>query len=120
VKKILIIEDNELNITILMGTLGKKYDLSVALSAAEAYEALEDEVPDLILLDIILGSVSGIDICRKIKSDKDTEAIPVIILTAATDETLEKSAAAAGADAFMSKPFKADVLREKIQTLIKE
>ncbi len=118
-KKVLIIEDNELNITILIGTLGKEYDLSVALDAEEAYEALEDELPDLILLDIILGTISGIEICKQIKSDKRTAAIPVMFLTAANDILLKKSAVDAGGDGFMTKPFKSDILREKIQTLIK-
>ena len=118
-KKILIIEDNELNITILMGTLGKEYDLSVALDAVEAYEALEDELPDLILLDIILGTTNGIEICKQIKSDKKTAAIPVVFLTAASDELLKKSAADAGGDGFMTKPFKSDTLRKKIEILIK-
>jgi len=117
--KILIIEDNELNITILIGALGKEYDLSVALDAEEAYEVLEDELPDLILLDIMLGSISGIEVCKRMKSDKNTAAIPVVFLTAANDELLKKSAVDAGGDGFMTKPFKADILRENIKTLIK-
>jgi len=118
-KKILIVEDNELNITILIGTLGKEYDLSVALDAEEAYEILDEELPDLILLDIILGATSGIEVCKRIRLDKKTAEIPVIFLTAANDELFKKSAVDAGGNGFMTKPFKSDILREKIQILIK-
>ncbi len=116
-KKILIVDDNELNITILLNTLGEMYDVSVALSAKEAFEAIEDELPELIVLDIIMGKISGIEVCKKVKSDERTEHIPVIFLTAAHD-ALKESAYAAGADDFMGKPFEGAVLRSKIKRLI--
>ncbi len=117
-KKILIVDDNELNITILLNILGSVYDVSVALSAKEAFEAIEDELPDLIVLDIIMDEISGIEVCKKIKSGKRTEHIPVIFLTAAHD-TLKKYAYDAGADDFMGKPFEGALLRSKIKRLIK-
>ena len=118
-KKILIVDDNELNITILLNTLGDMYDVSVALSAQEAFEAIEEELPELIVLDIIMDEVSGIEVCKKLKSDEKTEHIPVIFLTAAHD-TLKSSAYDAGADDFMGKPFEGAILRAKIKRLIKE
>ena len=117
-KKILIVDENELNITILLNTLGNKYDVSVALSAKEAFEAIEDELPDLIVLDIIMEEMSGIEACKKIKSEKKTAHIPVIFLTAAHD-TLKESAYQAGADDFLGKPFEGAVLRSKIKGLIR-
>jgi len=118
VKNILIVDDNELNITILLNTLGDMYDVSVALSAKEAFEAIEDELPDLIVLDIMMDEMSGIEACKKIKSEKSTEHIPVIFLTAAHD-ILKESAYEAGADDFMGKPFEGAILRSKIKRLIK-
>ena len=118
-KKILIVDDNELNITILLNTLGSKYDISVALSAKETFEIIEDELPDLIVLDIIMDEMNGIEVCKKIKSDKRTEHIPIIFLTAAHD-VLKESAYEAGADDFMGKPFEGAMLRSKIKRLIKE
>ena len=117
-KKILIVDDNELNITILLNALGDMYDVSVALSAKEAFEAIEEELPELIVLDIIMGEISGIDVCKKVKSDERTKHIPVIFLTAAHD-ALKESAYNAGADDFMGKPFKGAILQEKIKRLIK-
>ncbi len=117
--KILIVDDNELNITILLNALGSEYDVSVALSAKEAFEAIEEDLPDLIVLDIIMDKISGIEVCKKIKSEKRTDHIPVIFLTAAHD-ALKESAYKAGADDFMGKPFEGAVLRSKIKRLIKE
>ena len=117
-KKILIVDDNELNITILLNALGSIYDISVALSAKEALEALADELPDLMVLDIIMEEMSGLELCKKIKSEERTKYIPVIFLTAAHD-ALKESAYDAGADDFMGKPFKGALLRSKIKRLIK-
>ncbi len=117
--KILIVDDNELNITILLNALGNEYDVSVALSAKEAFEAIEEDLPDLIVLDIIMDEMSGIEVCKKIKNEKKTEHIPIIFLTAAHD-ALKKSAYEAGADDFMGKPFEGALLRSKIKRLIKK
>jgi len=119
VNKILIVDDNELNITILLNALGSIYDISVALSAKEALEAIEEELPDLIVLDIIMDEMSGIELCKKIKNEEITKHIPVIFLTAAHD-ALKESAYKAGADDFMGKPFEGAILRSKIKRLIRE
>jgi CheY-like chemotaxis protein len=116
-KKILIVDDNELNITLLLNTLGSEYDLSAALSAQEAFEAIEEELPDLIVLDIMMDGMDGLEVCKRIKSEKQTAHIPVIFLTAAHD-ALKESAYKAGADDFMGKPFEAAILRSKIKKLI--
>ncbi len=116
-KKLLIVDDNELNITILLNVLGSEYDISVALSAKEALESIEDELPNLIVLDIIMDEMSGLEVCKKLKSEERTGHIPIIFLTAAHD-ALKKSAYEAGADDFMGKPFEGAILRSKIKRLI--
>ena len=118
-KKILIVDDNELNIMIVLNVLGNRYDVSVALSATEAFEAIDDELPDLIVLDIVMEGISGLEVCKKIKSEKKTEHIPVVFLTAAHD-ALKEAAYEAGADDFIGKPFEGAVLRSIIKKLIKE
>ncbi len=118
-KKILIVDDNELNITILLNTLGKIYDISVALNAEEAFESIDEELPDLIVLDIIMDGMNGIEMCKKLKNNKKTAHIPVIFLTAAHD-ALKEEAYKAGADDFMGKPFEGAMLRSKIKRLLKD
>ncbi len=115
-KKVLVVDDNELNITILLNLLSKKYDVSVALNGVDALESLEEEIPHLIVLDIIMPDMGGVDVCRKIKSDDRTKHIPVIFLTAA--HTLEDEAYQVGADDFVGKPFNLVELGEKIEKLI--
>ncbi len=118
-KKILIVDDNELNITLLLNALGDMYDVSVALSGKEAFEAIEDELPDLIVLDIIMDEISGIEVCESVKREERTAHIPVIFLTAAHD-ALKSTAYDAGADDFLGKPFEVAILRAKIKRLIKD
>jgi len=116
-KKILIVDDNEASITLLLGILGEKYELSAALSGEEALEALEDELPDLILLDVVMDGINGIDLCKKIKSDDSTKHIPVALLTA-TNNALSITARNAGANALIGKPFKVDFLQTKVKQLL--
>jgi putative two-component system response regulator len=116
-KKVLLVDDNELNITILLNALGDFYDVSVALSGAEALEAIKDELPDIIVLDIYMDDISGIDVCKKVKNEKNTKHIPIIFLTAA-HEALREIASEAGADDFMGKPIEGAMLRSKIKRLL--
>lgn len=116
-KKILLVDDDELNITIMLNALRDLYDISVALSAKEAFEAIEEELPDLIVMDIMMKETSGLEACRKLKGDEKTAHIPVIILTAAHD-TMKDAAYNAGADDFMGKPFEIAMFRAKIKKLL--
>ncbi len=116
-KSILIVDDNEANITILLNVLRSEYDLSVALNGEDALEIIKEELPDLILLDIVMEGISGIEVCEQIKSDDKTKHIPVIFLTA-TDETLKEAVYRAGADDLMPKPFNIAMLRARIKSLL--
>jgi len=116
-KNILIIDDNELNITILLNILGSTYDISVSLSANDAMEAIEDELPDLIVSDIYLGGASGIDICKNIKENENRKHIPIILMSAA-HESLKSVALNIGADDFLGSPIEGAILRSKIKKLL--
>jgi CheY-like chemotaxis protein len=116
-KKILIVDDNEASITLLLSVLGNRYELSVALSGEEALESLIEELPDLIILDIVMDGINGIDLCKKLKQDHVTAHIPVILLSA-TNNALSNKAREAGADALVGKPFKVDYFLSKIAKLI--
>jgi len=116
-KTILIVDDNELNITILLNILGSTYDVSVSLGAEDAMESIEDELPDLIVSDIYLGGISGIDICRSIKEDENRKHIPIILVSAAHD-SLKSVALSIGADDFLGSPIEGAILRSKIKKLL--
>ena len=117
-KKVLIVDDNEASITLLLSVLGDKYELSVALSGEEAIESLIEELPDLIILDIVMDGINGIDLCRKLKQDHITSHIPVMLLSA-TNNALSSKAKEVGADALVGKPFKVDYFLSEIKRLLR-
>ena len=116
-KKVLIVDDNEASITLLLSVLGDRYDLSVALSGEEALESLIEELPDLIVLDIVMDGINGIDLCKRLKLDHVTAHIPIILLSA-TNNALSGKAKEAGADALVGKPFKVNHFISEIERLL--
>lgn len=117
-KNILIVDDSRENIDILLGLLDD-YDPLVALNGEKAISlALRNEV-DLILLDILMPEMNGIEVCRKLKENIKTKNIPVIFITAKTDEdTIEEAYEAGGVD-FVTKPFKPRELISRVKTHLK-
>jgi len=79
---------------------------------------MEDEFPDLLLLDIWMSGADGRDICKQLKQKPATSKIPVVLISASKD--IERSAMEAGADDFLEKPFEIDVLLQKIENQLKK
>jgi len=116
-KKLLIVDDNDANITIILEILGGNYDISVALTGEDALEALEDEVPDLVLLDIVMEGMSGIEVCEIMRENKRTKNIPVLFVTA-TNDAFKSVTDRIGGNDLLGKPFRPDILKQKVQALI--
>lgn len=102
---ILLIDDTEENIDIVIEIL-KDYDVIPATSGADAFQVLEEEHVDLILLDIVMPEMDGFEVCEKLKENPKTMHIPVIFLTAQTDEDSIGKAYDKGGVDYISKPFK--------------
>jgi two-component system, glycerol uptake and utilization response regulator len=118
-KTILIVDDTETNIDILLELLGNEYDILVALDGKSAFDILEEEVVDLILLDIMMPEINGFEVCSRLKLQSSTRDIPVIFVTAKTDEdSIEKAYDVGGID-YVTKPFKPRELQARIKTQIK-
>lgn len=119
VKKILLIED-EKNIILGVKTCLElaNYKAVVVQDGEKAVETAVKEQPHLILLDLMLPNVNGFEVCRQLKSRDDTKHIPVIVLTAKTKEEDRKKAMTAGADAYMTKPFRPEELWQEIKRFI--
>jgi len=83
---ILIVDDTETNIDILIAALGDDYDISVAMDGQSALEHISDNPPDLILLDIVMPGMDGYEVCRRLKADPKTRDIPIIFVTAKSNE----------------------------------
>jgi CheY-like chemotaxis protein len=91
------------------------YEAIGAYSGREGLEMVGREAPDVVLLDIMMPGMDGIETCRRLKADKNTQDIPVIFVTAKTAEECSEEAFAAGGSGFLSKPFDLDRLFETIE-----
>ncbi len=113
---ILIVDDTETNIDILLDLMADEYDLLVALDGRSALEIVKSDKIDLILLDIMMPEMDGYEVCQVLKRDEKTKDIPVIFITAKTDEdSIEKAYSVGGLD-YVSKPFKPRELQARIKT----
>lgn len=117
-KKILVVDDDDevLETIQLILEIGG-YDVEPLNDAEQIFERIEEFEPDLILLDVVLGKIDGRVICSQIKSHSDTKRIPILMMSGLYD-LKEISELEAAPDDFMSKPFKMDVLLEKIEKLV--
>ena len=115
---VMIVDDTETNIDILVEALGSDFDLRVAMDGETALEAIADETPDLILLDIMMPDIKGNEVCRKIKSNEDTRDVKIIVLSAYLDEEKFKEMKDHGADVCFSKPLPLPQLKEEVARLL--
>lgn len=99
--------------------LGTDYKIHTATNGKEALEIVESEDVDLIVSDVMMPVMDGIEFCRSIKGNFDTSHIPLILLTAKKQEEDRVEAYESGADAFITKPFNLSVLHARIGNLLK-
>lgn len=117
---LLIVDDNPTNVELLAAQLKPfDYDLRFAYDGDEALKKITEEPPDLVLLDLMMPRLSGYEVCQAIKKDKNTQLIPVIIITALKDLNDKIKAIEMGADDFLMKPFNKVELVTRIKSLLK-
>ena len=121
VETILIIDDEPTNVDMLSQELEEEgYNLVPAYDGEEALIKVQENRPDLILLDIMMPNVDGFTVCRILKGSGKTMLIPVILLTALRGQEDRVRGIEAGADDFISKPFDRDELLAKIRSLLRQ
>lgn len=111
----MIVDDTETNIDILVEALGGDFDLRVAMDGETALEAIADEPPDLILLDIMMPGMDGYEVCSRLKSAPATRDIPVVFLTAMSEEQDEARGLALGAVDYITKPFSPALVKARVR-----
>jgi two-component system cell cycle response regulator DivK len=112
---VLIIEDNDKNMKLARDVLQNKgYTTLEAVTGEEGVKLAKQHVPDLVLMDIQLPGINGIEAFKQIRADAKTAKIPVIALTASVTPTDRSQISAAGFDAFVSKPIN---LKEFVETV---
>jgi signal transduction histidine kinase/ligand-binding sensor domain-containing protein/DNA-binding response OmpR family regulator len=118
--KLLLADDNPDIRFYLKDNLKSDYQIMEAENGDKAWEVILDQMPDLVVSDIMMPGIDGIDLCRKIKTDKRTSHIPVILLTARSTDQHIYEGLETGADDYITKPFNFEMLELRIRKLIEQ
>lgn len=117
---ILIIEDEEHIVELIKFNLESNgYKVSYAFNGRDGVKRVEMEKPDLVLLDLMLPEIDGIDVCNRIKSNRELKQIPIIMLTAKSSETDKIIGLEIGADDYITKPFSIRELLTRIKVILR-
>lgn len=114
-KRILAVDDNAIVLTRIANTLSNDYEVITVNSGVRALRFLEQEKPDLILLDIQMANKDGIETLRDIRNMEDREDIPVIMLTGVEDKEIVLESAKLGICDYILKPFYSEELLKRIR-----
>ena len=115
--KILIVDDEVTNLNVLYKVLGDRgHDVLVASSGAEALEVINQGCPDLVLLDLMMPGIDGLEVCRRLRAAESAHPLPILFLTASNEEQNILDAFAMGATDYVLKPFRADEVCARVET----
>ncbi|MDF2689903.1 MAG: response regulator [Microvirga sp.] len=118
-QKILVVEDEMTNREVAEVILRSQgYDVIVAGNGQEGIESARAELPDLIVMDILMPVLDGLSASRELKSDPLTAHIPILVVTAKASNSDRNAAEAAGCDGFLSKPYRNKVLLETVRAYL--
>ena len=118
--RVLIVDDYEANITALRKLLeGQGYEVLTATNGRDALDLVHREHPDLVLLDVVMPDVSGLDVCASLKNVAETCLTPVVLVSALQERATRIEGLEAGADDFLSKPVDPQELYARVRSLIK-
>lgn len=116
--KILIVDDEQLNIEVLCDVLEEDGDMLFALNGETALQLAQEEMPDIILLDVMMPDMDGYEVCRRLKGNPSTSHIPVIFVTALSQVADETKGLELGATDFITKPVSPPVVRARVKNHI--
>ncbi len=120
VDKILVVDDEEDLLELISYNLGKEgYRVTCVASGEAAVHEAKQNLPDLVLLDLLLPSIDGLDVCKTLKADPKTQHIPIIMLTAKSEEADVVTGLELGADDYLTKPFSPRVLLARIRAILR-
>lgn len=119
-KTILIVEDNDEFRMFLADQLKLEFNILEANDGKSGEELILSEYPDMIISDLMMPGIDGIELCRRVKNNIKTSHIPFILLTARSSDDIRMGGYEAGADSYISKPFNLDMLLARIRQLIEQ
>ncbi len=117
---LLVIDDNGDFCDFISDLFMDEYRIITANDGEEGHRIVLDELPDIILCDVMMPKMNGYELCRKVKEDMRTSHIPIILLTAKSSEESEYQGIDAGADDYISKPFNTEILKLKIAKIVEK
>lgn len=118
VKKVLVVDDSTTDLKNLEQIcIGAGYAVVTANSGAEAMAKVKTEMPDAVLLDVIMNDMNGFQVCRAITSDEVTQHIPVVLVSGKGEKTDRIWGEQQGARAYITKPYTADQILNQLRTL---
>lgn len=118
--RILVVDDEEDLLELVRFNLARDgYDVLGVISGEEALKAVRRDPPDLIVLDLMLPGLDGLEVCRRLKADPRTRDIPIVMLTAKSEERDVVSGLERGADDYITKPFSPRVLSARVKALLR-
>lgn len=115
---VMVVDDNREILDLLAGFFAEDYEVITASSAEEALEIVGERLPDLILSDVMMPGMNGLEFCAKLKTDLQTCHIPVVLLTAMANEENQIEGIEIGADAYIAKPFNPKLLKATVRNLL--
>ena len=119
-QSVLVVEDEEDIMEVIRFNLEKEgYEVHQALSGEKALQVIENNLPSLVLLDLMLPGINGLDLCRIFKQNDRTKAIPVIMLTAKSEDADIVAGLEMGAEDYITKPFSPRVLVARVRTILR-
>lgn len=114
---LLIAEDNEEMRSYISNEFKLQYRIVAVIDGDEAYQKAINEIPDIIISDIMMPGMDGIELCRKLKTDERTSHIPIVLLTAKTSDENTLEGLENGADDYIPKPFNTSILKARVNNL---
>jgi DNA-binding response OmpR family regulator len=118
--RILVVDDNPMNVKILQARLAAEgYEIVTATDGEQALDAAERQRPDLILLDVMMPKIDGIEVCRRLKQDPAYSFTPIIIVTAMADPRDIVAGLDAGADEYLTKPVDQQALVARVRSMLR-
>jgi putative two-component system response regulator len=113
--RLLIVDDEPTNIHILSNILSEDYEIRAANGGQRAIEAAVSQSPDLVLLDMIMPEIDGLEVCRQLKANEATKDIPIIFVTSMSDPANEELGLQAGAVDYISKPVSPPIVKARVK-----
>ncbi|MDR1873781.1 MAG: response regulator transcription factor [Synergistaceae bacterium] len=118
--RVLVVDDEPAIVDLVRQILLRSgYEVRTAVDGDSAYQAVYDLKPDLVILDLMLPVMDGWEVCRRVKSDPEVNAIPILMLTARRDERDVVEGLELGADDYVKKPFSTEELRARVAVLLR-